>query len=105
MISILYRLYTEDVGDVAAIVARYFPAATLFQGLGLWQGAHELAVVVEIIGTRNDLQRIANLAGDIRIINRQSCVIVTWSPVARLDITEETVNVTPTADKPVSSVA
>ena len=83
----LYRLYTEDIGDVAAIVDRYFKGATLYQGIGLFDGRRENACIIEILGTPADIQNVVHLAGDIRMVNTQSCVIVTWLPVSRLDVT------------------
>ena len=88
MTNTLYTLYTEDIGDVAAIVARYFEGATLYSAIGLWQGTRELAMVVEILtdDSAETLQRIVNLAGDIKVINHQTSVIVTWQGLTRLDV-------------------
>jgi len=90
--SVVYRLYTETRDNLADIIARYFPGATLTHGSGIWTDdangklVFERSTVVEIVATRDDLQRIANLAGDIKHVNAQTCVLVTWSDVARLDV-------------------
>lgn len=88
-----YRIYTEDRRGLSTLVARYFDGATILQGLGLWCGETEGSAVIEILGTRADLQNIVHLAGDIRFTNEQSSVIVTWEPISRLDITEQALNI------------
>lgn len=111
MNAVLYRIYTETRDNLPELVARYFDGATLISALGLWQAktiphtadtcpgrpcgaccdhvettGREDSTIVEIIGDDADLQRIVNLAGDIKHVNAQSCVLVTWSPVNRLDV-------------------
>jgi hypothetical protein len=89
--AIVYRLYTEDTehdGDsgVSRLVTRYFAGATIYAATGLWQGATEYGLVVEIVATSADLQSIIHLAGDIKVQNHQSSVLMTWAPVSRLDV-------------------
>ena len=90
--AIVYRLYTEDtVGVVptplSGLIVRYFPGASIFYGvLGIWEGQIEKAVVIEILATSADLQSIIHLAGDIKVQNRQSSVLVTWQSISRLDV-------------------
>jgi hypothetical protein len=90
--AVLYELYTENTDTLYALVGRYFKGATFISGIGLWEGTAEYAAVIKILGTRQDLQRILDLAGDIRVTNHQSNVIVTWSAVNRFDITEASIN-------------
>ena len=85
-VSVVYRLYTETRDNLVELVSRYFDGATLLHGIGIWQGNHEDATIVEVIATSADLQRIVNLAGDIKHVNAQSSVLVTWSNVSRLDV-------------------
>lgn len=96
---IVYRLYTEQSENLLELVERYFPAATLSFGVGLWSNpdtgriVREVSRVIEVIGTRDDLQRIVFLAGDIRVTNQQSSVLVTWHTVSLLDVTETAMDV------------
>jgi hypothetical protein len=84
--AIVYRLYTEDSRNLAELISRYFAGATIVYGTGLWMGVVEIGAVIEIVATKNDLQDIVSLAGDIKIVNHQSSVLVTWAPVSRLDV-------------------
>ena len=89
--AIVYRLYTEDIADdgnsgLELLVSRYFKGATIYATTGLWLGNRESGLVVEIIATAADLQAIVHLAGDIKVQNHQSSVLVTWAPVSRLDV-------------------
>lgn len=89
--AVLYRLYTEDVADdgnsgLELLVGRYFPGATIYATFGLWQGSRESGLVVEIIATAADLQTIVHVAGDIKVQNHQSSVLVTWQSISRLDV-------------------
>jgi len=78
-LAVVYKLYTEDKSGLIELIARYFDSATLTYGVGLWQGKTEASRIIEIVGTLADLQKVINLAGDIRVKNNQSCVLVTWS--------------------------
>jgi hypothetical protein len=86
--SVLYTLYTEDYPNLIELVSRYFPGATLYYAIGWWQGGIESSRVIEIVGKHDDLQRIVHLAGDIRHVNNQSSVLVTWAPVNSLLVSE-----------------
>jgi hypothetical protein len=77
----LYSLYCEARGDIAGIVARYFPGATFTYGVGLWQGKTESSVVVTIIVTEADLIDIGYLIGDIKRECQQESVLLTIQPV------------------------
>jgi len=88
----VYRLYTEDVArpdsqfltqfSTVQLIARYFPSATLTHADGLWEGQREASLIIEIIGETADRQRVFDLAGDIRIVNRQTAVLITWQDTA-----------------------
>jgi hypothetical protein len=91
-VSRVYRLYIGEVTEVhdsrqlRVLITRYFSGATVLHGSGVWQGQAEPATVIEVIGTSADVQRIADLAGDIRETWKQESVLVTWSDVQVLDI-------------------
>jgi hypothetical protein len=96
----LYRVYTEDVPgvDLTPIVKRYFDGATILRGVGLdarTQVKDEPAIVIEVITSHADgLQRVVNLAGDIRQLNSQISVLVTRQAVTTFEVTSPD---TPTA--------
>ena len=72
-----YRLYTENMDNLIVLVSRYFFGATIIPSIGVWKGETELSTVIEILGAHTDLQRIMDLAGDIRVTNKQDAVYVT----------------------------
>lgn len=91
----VYRIYTEDIlplATVTAIIGQYFASATLFYGVGLdarTQDSHENSLTIEIVTSAPDsLQRITNLAGDIRFTARQISVLVTRATVDTFEVTE-----------------
>jgi hypothetical protein len=94
----VYRLYTEDVNRVAtiALVKRYFDGATLTYSIGLdvrTQANDENAVTIEIVTSKDDaLQRVLNLAGDIRERNQQISVLITRETVTTFEVTERTIS-------------
>lgn len=99
--AVRYTLFTEDVdwlaglavpGLLPELVGRYFKGATILYGDGLWQGTIERAACIIIIGTHADLQRVFDLAGDIRVKRGQSTVLVTWEPVLQFVVDEHAVN-------------
>lgn len=89
--GVVYRLYTEDSDStresLIRLVSRYFDGATITYGVGVWQGATERNATVEIVAAVGDLQKIVNLAGDIRFVHGQTAVLVTWAPVSQLLVT------------------
>ena len=84
--SRLYRLYTEDKGNVAQLVAPYFDSCTVLTATGYWRGIAEPSVVVEILGTAQDSEKVARLAEHIRVTNAQESVLVTMQPVSVVDV-------------------
>ncbi len=91
--TVVYRLYIGGVSgfceSLVRLVSRYFEGATILYGVGVWNGATEHSAMVEIIGDSNDLQTVAHLAGDIRLVHGQTAVLVTWTPVNQLLITKD----------------
>lgn len=82
--SVVYRLYTEDKPNVRELVSRYFDGATILFARGLWQGQTEDSVVIEIVALKSDLQKVVHLAGDIREVNQQTAVFMTYQTVKSL---------------------
>lgn len=95
--STIVRIYTESIDadeTVIALTERYFPnGATIFPATGIWAGGREQSTVIEIVCTPADFQRVADLAGDIRVVNHQQSVLVCYVPGARrFDVNDRTIN-------------
>lgn len=84
--SVEYRLYTEFYPNLLELTARYFDGATLYFGDGLYQGNVEHGGVIEIVATQDDLQTVVFLAGDIKHVNNQHSVLVTYAPVTAVSV-------------------
>lgn len=82
--AVSFRLYTEDYPNLREITAQYFSGFTLIPTEGNWEGVSENAVIIEVVGVHSDLQTIVHLAGDIRAVNNQTAVLVTWTPTSSL---------------------
>ena len=88
----VYRLYTEALArvDVVPYVNRYFDGATIYLGTGLdarTQDTQEPAIVVEIVSSADDaLQRVLDLAGDLRVAGDQVSVLVTVQDVRTFEV-------------------
>jgi len=90
--AVEFTLWTEDNNNLEDISDRYFDGFTVNRrSVGSWKGSREHAAQVVIVGTNADFQRVLDLAGDIRVANGQHTVMVTWRPVGRLDVNEETI--------------
>jgi len=89
--AVVYTLYTEDKTGLLTLVSRYFDGATVTRAIGLWKSDREAAVVITIIGASADRQKVFDLAGDIRIANNQTAVLITWQNVSRFDVTEDSI--------------
>lgn len=96
-VKTVYRLYTEDTrrNETIALVKRYFEGATLSYGIGLdarTQATDENAVTIEIVTSKPDaLQRVLDLAGDIREQNSQVSVLITRQSVDTFEVTERSI--------------
>jgi hypothetical protein len=84
--SVEYRLYTEFYPNLLELTARYFDGATLYFGTGLYEGNTESGGVIEIVATKDDLQKVVFLAGDIKHVNAQKSVLVTYAPVTAVSV-------------------
>jgi len=83
----LWRIYTEDVAgvDYVGAISRYFSGATYTFSIGLWHSKRERSIVIDIVGTEADLQRVAWLATDLKREAKQESVLVTASPCKTLE--------------------
>lgn len=93
----LFRLYTEHLPlryNVRSLIGRYFDGATLYYGTGLdarTQADAEDALVIEIVSSKSDaLQRVLDLAGDIRALGQQVSVLVGVQDVRTFEVTDGT---------------
>jgi hypothetical protein len=87
----LYRICTEDKNraQVMHLADTYFPEGfTLLESTGIWHGAAELALVLEVV--TDDLDAVTALAQDIRRVNEQEAVLIQAVPVSSVLITADT---------------
>lgn len=67
-----YRRYRENIIE---IVSRYFDGFTIVDAIGYREGKPEHSIIIEIIA-ENELPKIRAIADEIRIANKQECVLV-----------------------------
>lgn len=84
--SVLFRIYTEFFPNLVDLTNRYFKGSTHYFGSGVYEGNIESAGVIEVIGTMEDLQSIVFLAGDIKHVNNQQSVLVTYANVTAVSV-------------------
>lgn len=84
--AIVYRIYTEFFPNLVDLTNRYFAGSTHFFGNGVYEGNIESAGVIEIIGTLDELQTVVYLAGDIKHVNSQASVLVTYANVTQVSV-------------------
>lgn len=83
--TITTRIYTENVNKdyILTLADAYFPAYTVLEGQGVWQGVPERCLIIEIITIREDLLAFAEevnaLAEEIKEHNNQDAVLVTYT--------------------------
>ena len=90
--AIVYTIETEHYSNLARIINRYFDGFNIQVGTGYYRGQSECSATIRIVATRAQLQAVMNLCGDIRYINKQESIILTYAPVTRLDVTCEAYN-------------
>lgn len=69
-----FRFYTNDLPEIREVVTQRLEAATLMAAVGLWKGAQERSLIVEVIA--EDLDPWA-LAEEIKQVGHQEAVLVT----------------------------
>lgn len=84
--QIEYRVYTEFFPNLLDLTARYFKGATLYFADGLFEGNVEHSGVIEIVARESDLQLVVFLAGDIKQVNAQQAVLVTYAPITSVTV-------------------
>ena len=84
--SVEYRIYTEFYPNLLELTARYFAGATLYFAEGLYEGNIEHSGVIEIVAKQSDLQSVVFLAGDIKHMNAQASVLVTYAPITAVSV-------------------
>jgi len=76
----LYRIFTEDKGNVkeiAKLASRYFEGFTIFKSLGYYKGKAEKSLLIEVTSLdENICLDINDLADDIKVVNKQETVLV-----------------------------
>ena len=72
-----FRIYTQDVNrkGIREILKKYFEGWTEFTAIGYYRGGFEDSLVIEIMCRNKEGQAVANAAEEIRVLNRQECVI------------------------------
>lgn len=74
------KIYTEDVGNVENLTAKYFPGFTSIHCAGFYEGKKEHSVIIEIVESFKDnavlLHACNRLLEDILFINEQNDVLV-----------------------------
>ena len=85
-----YRIYTEDMNrdGIREIVSDQFDSYTLIPCQGVWKGAAEDALIIEIIETSDRVGDIGDVAARIRQVNKQEAVLFTRTEVTALAVTE-----------------
>lgn len=73
----LYRIQTEDINreNIIAIVSQYFDGFTIIPAIGYYRGKPENSITIEIvcIHPSSDIEKIAF---EIKIANKQECVLI-----------------------------
>ena len=82
-----FRIYFEPVEAKKSLelLQGRFESATIFSGIGLWNGQTELVTVFEI-HTTVESGYVEALAEEIRALNGQASVRVTVEPLEVIDI-------------------
>lgn len=83
----MYRVYTEDVviwngeeigASADRIASTFFPAFTLMQADGYWNGKREKSAVIEV--DTNDRAKVYEMAREMKIRLKQESVLVIEVP-------------------------
>lgn len=73
----LYRIFTENKNKkkLEKIISKHFEGFTLYKATGFWRLQKEKTLIIEIIEDI-PVDRINNLAKDIKKANKQEAVLV-----------------------------
>jgi len=76
-----FRLYTQDINRdfIQSLLDNHFDSYSLFTGFGIWHGAEELSLCVEVIsdGMDDTMSKLESIAAAIKRGNNQEAVLVT----------------------------
>ena len=76
----VYRIYTEDKGNLEELTIPYFNCFTIHNTVGWWYGKAESSVIIEIVGKAGDRHKVLKLKDIIQKTNYQESVLVVESP-------------------------
>ena len=78
----LTRIYTEDKNREAVIeiVAHHFDGATFFSGVGMYKGAVEKSLVIEVAHGGDKALALEEMIEEIRVFNGQESMLVAAFP-------------------------
>lgn len=86
---IRYRLHTQH--SAPTLVPRYFEGFSILTAKGYFRGRPEASIVIEIIGSLSDADKVRALAHDIREQYRQAEVWITTEEVSLTRVTIDAV--------------
>jgi hypothetical protein len=73
----LYRIFTERRGNLAALVGARFEDFALIEARGYWRGVPEDAAIIEVAEEGEDLhEAVMALAAEIKATNNQEAVLI-----------------------------
>jgi len=78
-----YSIYTEDKGNISAMVSMFFDGCTVTNAIGYWKGIQEDSVIITIVckDTKQNRDRIEILQKHIKVHNKQESVLVTCEKI------------------------
>ena len=88
--DVIWRFYTEDIQTplVHELVLDWFPAgSTITAGKGIWDGGTEDTLIIEVISSTMSKDIAENFAQELRDLNNQEAVLVSWTPVTHMLVT------------------
>ena len=72
-----YCIYTQDTGNLAETVTKYFESFTLIPSMSFWKGQVSTDACVTIISNRPCPERIDHLIEEILVRNKSANVVLT----------------------------
>ena len=69
------RIYTENTKPILDWIKENIPNCTILNGIGLWRGAEEKSLILEIIGDFDE-KIVMDLARAIKLVGNQAAVLV-----------------------------
>jgi hypothetical protein len=74
---IAHRLYTEDINrqGILLILNKYFQSYTVLTSTGVWEGAQEKSLCIELVGV--PFGDVVKVAAAIKELNQQQAILYT----------------------------